>query len=134
MSRTRRPVSPGDVLLARIAENVPPGHEQQGTRPVVVIASPSEIGPQRFPVVVVVPLTRAYGAWAKANPLLYPRLAAGQGGLPVESTALVDHVQAVDATRVLKRYGTLDDETSAPIRRGLERLLGFGSDAPASGA
>ena len=127
-TRKRRLVQPGDVLLAQIAENVPPGVEQQGTRPVVVVASPAALGPQRFGVVVIVPLTTATGAWVDGNPTLYPRLAAGQGGLPLSSTALVDHVQAVDATRVLKRYGTLDQEAYAPIKTGLEQMFGFGGE------
>ena len=124
-TRKRRLVQPGDVLLAQIAQNVPAGVEQQGTRPVVVVASPAALGPQRFAVVVIVPLTKATGEWVDNNPTLYPRLAAGQGGLPLNSTALIDHVQAVDATRVLKRYGTLDQEAYATIRTGLEQMFGF---------
>ena len=70
------------------------------------------------------PFTTALGSWAKGNPTLYPRLAAGQGGLPLESTAMIDHVQAVDASRVLKRYGTLSQRAFEQIETGLEQLLG----------
>lgn len=127
MSKTprRRLAEPGDVLLAAIAQNVPPGVEQQGVRPVVVVGVPARLGPQRFPVIVIVPLTKASGPWVEINPTLYPRLTAGQGGLPLESTALIDHVQAVDATRVLKRYGTLEADAFRPILEGLEKMLGF---------
>lgn len=120
--RRRRLARPGDVLLAQIAHNLPPGVEQQGVRPVVVVAAPAHLGPQRFPIVVIVPLTRATGS---CNPTLYPRLAAGQGGLPLDSTAMIDHVQAVDATRVLKRYGTLENEAFAAIKTGLEKMFDF---------
>lgn len=124
-TRRRRPVGPGDILLAQIARNLPPGTEQQGTRPVVVVAAPARLGPQRFDVVIIVPLTKATGAWAANNPTLYPRLAPGQGGLPLASTALIDHVQALDAKRVLKRYGTLSDKAFSPLRIGLEVMFGF---------
>lgn len=123
--RRRRLTKPGDVLLAQIAQNLPPGVEQQGVRPVVVVAAPAHLGPQRFPIVVIVPLTKATGSWAESNPILYPRLRAGQGGLPLDSTAMIDHVQAVDATRVLKRYGTLENEAFAPIKTGLEKMFDF---------
>jgi mRNA interferase MazF len=125
----RRRVKPGDVLLAQIAQNLPPGSEQQGTRPVVVVAAPAQLGPQRFDVLVIVPLTRATGAWADNNPALYPRLTAGQGGLPLSSTAMIDHVQAIDAARVLKRYGTLEGEAFTAIRTGLEKLFEFQGSA-----
>lgn len=128
--RKRRLAAPGDVLLVEIAQNVPPGVEQQGARPVVVVASPAALGPQRFAVIVIVPLTKATGGWARDNPTLYPRLAAGQGGLPLESTVLIDHVQAVDATRALKRYGTLHADAYRPIQTGLEQMFGFGASTP----
>jgi mRNA interferase MazF len=129
-TRRRRFAKPGDVLLAQIPENVPPGNEQQGTRPVVVVATPSHLGPQRFAALVIVPMTKTTGSWAESNPTLYPRLEAGQGGLPSSSTAMIDHVQAIDATRVLKQYGTLEDETFNLIKTGLQKMFAF--EAPTS--
>lgn len=125
MSR-ERPVRPGDVLLAAIAENIPPGSEQQGARPVVVVANPAtSTGPQRFDVIVIVPLTTATGPWATANPVLYPPLEPGQGGLPQRSTALLDHIQALDVKRVRKFYGSLDADGYQPIAHGLEQMFDF---------
>ncbi len=120
---------PGAVLLVRIADNVPPGVEQQGVRPVVVVAVPEETGPQRFPVLVVVPLTKAAGHWADLNPTLYPRLKAGQGGLNLDSTAMIDHVQAVDETRIIKGFGILKPDELRPIKAGLEQMFSFGDGA-----
>lgn len=121
--RRGKTLRPGAVLLAQIADNLPPGSELQGTRPVIVVAVPEQIGPQRFPVLVVVPLTKATGRWVERNPVLYPRFKAGQGGLSLDSTALIDHVQAVDRTRVIKGYGYLTADEFAPIKVGLERML-----------
>lgn len=133
-ARRRRLTKPGDVLLVAIPQNLPPGVEQQGVRPVVVVATPAQLGPQRFPVVVIVPLTKATGPWAASNPTLYPRLTAGQGGLPLDSTALIDHVQAVDATRVIKRLGALEGEALAPITTGLEKMFAFSGTAEGGAA
>jgi mRNA interferase MazF len=123
--RRGRRVRQGDVLLVNIPVNVPPGHEQDGRRPAVVVAIPSDTGWQRFDVLVVVPLTSQVGAWAGANPTLYPVLQADQAGLEVDSVAMVDHVQAVDAQRVVKVFGTLTPDEYAPIKSGLEVMFGF---------
>lgn len=130
MSKTRRRRAPkvGDVLLVQIAENVPPGVEQQGARPAVVVATPGSTGPQRVGVLVIVPLTTATGQWIRSNPTLYPRLSAGQGGLNLDTTAMIDHVQAVDAARVSKFFGTLTLDEFAPIKNGLEQMFGFGRE------
>lgn len=120
---SRRLAQAGDVLLAALAQNVPPGTEQQGTRPVIVIANPGRLGPQRFPVIVIVPLTTATGKWAEANPTLYPTLPAGAGGLPARSTVLLDQIQAVDATRVRKYFGTLEPVEYATLRQGIVQML-----------
>lgn len=114
------------MLFVEIAENVPLGVEQQGTRPVVVVATPASTGPQRSNVLVVVPLTTATGRWIRDNPTLYPHLSAGQGGLNLATTAMIDHVQAVDAMRVQEFFGTLTLDEFTPIRTGIEQMFGFG--------
>lgn len=121
--RKRRRVRTGDVLLIDIAENVPPGREQEGRRPAVVVATPSAVGPQRFDVLVVVPLTTATGQWFRDNPTLYPYLGTGQGGLNQDAVAMIDHVQAVDAARIQKFFGAMSDMEFAPIKAGLERMF-----------
>ena len=99
----------------------PPGHEQEGSRPAVVVAVP--IGPTRFPVVLVVPLTTQAREWTDRNPALYPRLDAGSGGLIHPSVALLDQVRAVDARRLATYLGTLSRAAYAPIHRGLRMLF-----------
>ena len=59
------------------------GHEQQGTRPCVVVSDGAVNSNQRFPLIAVVPVT---GTPAKGA--LYPDLAAGASGLTKPSTAL----------------------------------------------
>ena len=57
----RQPVTrldPGQLLWAELPLRRPPGHEQIGHGPVLVVAWPEAVQPIPFSVVVVVPLTR----------------------------------------------------------------------------
>lgn len=112
--------APGDIYLASLPQRVPPGHEQHGIRPVVVIARPNG---SRFPMVVAVPLTSQRGPWQEAAPHLYPVLPVGSGGLTLDSVALLDHVQGIDERRLQRRMGALADEVFQPIHEGLRRIL-----------
>jgi mRNA interferase MazF len=119
---TRRPVQIGDVLLVQLPQHVPPGHEQIGTRPAVVVGIPDRLGQQRYPTWIVVPLTTQAAAWAQRSPALYPAYPAGVGGLVLDSVALLDNVRSVDLRRILKPLGMLTKEQYEPIREGLERM------------
>lgn len=112
--------APGDIYLASLPQRVPPGHEQHGLRPVVVIARPNG---SRFPMVVAVPLTSQRGPWQEAAPHLYLVIAAGSGGLTLDSVALLDHVQGIDERRLQRRMGAIPAEDFQPIREGLRRML-----------
>ena len=118
------PLAVGDLVTVDLPRHAPPGREQEGYRPAIVVGLPGASGPTRFPLVAIVPLTTDRGhAWAAANPTLYPALAAGTGGLSVASLALVDQARAIDAARVLGRRGTLTDAELAPIQAGLRALF-----------
>jgi mRNA interferase MazF len=60
----------GDLVLVALPVHNPPGREQQGTRPAVVVGVPS--GEMRYPIVAIAPLTTATGSWSSNNPTLYP--------------------------------------------------------------
>lgn len=79
------------------------GHEQQGTRPCVVVP---------------VTGTPAQGA-------LYPDLALGASGLTKPSTALVDQVRSIDKQRIRRRYGQVSAAELEAIDRGLCLYLGL---------
>ena len=79
------------------------GHEQQGTRPCVVVP---------------VTGTPAQGA-------LYPDLAPGASGLTKPSTALVDQVRSIDKQRIRRRYGMESAAELEAIDRGLCLYLGL---------
>lgn len=116
----------GDVLLARLPTHAPPGHEQQGLRPVLVVADPSRVGTPRYAVVFAAPLTSQHFAWRRIDSSLYPLLKRGVGGLTQDSAVLLEHARGIDAARVVRRLGTLSADEYAPIRKGLEQMFDFG--------
>ena len=110
----------GQILWADLPRHLPSGHEQIGRRPVVVVGLPGGIQALPYPVLVAVPLTRTH-----LQGPLFPVLRAAAGGLPVDSTALVYQVGALDENRIVGQLGTLTTDELAPVRQGLERIFGF---------
>ncbi len=96
------------------------GHEQQGTRPCVVVSDGAVNSNQRFPLIAVVPVTGT-----SARGALYPDLAAGASGLTKPSTALVDQVRSIDKQRIRRRYGQVSAAELEAIDNGLCLYLGL---------
>ena len=61
--------------------------------------------------------------WADANPVTYPRLGVGAGGLTAKSTVLLGQVRSLDAQRVQEYLGTLSTGDLSRIRSGLRHIL-----------
>jgi mRNA interferase MazF len=118
-------VSFGDILLILLPTHAPPGHEQEGVRPAIVVGLPERAGQPRFSTLLVIPLTTQEGTWSKKAPRLYPRLRGGAGGLPRPSIALLDQVRSIDARRVSSYLGSLTGKEFQPIKEGLKRIFGF---------
>ncbi len=117
-------LAPGDIVVVRFPEHIPPGHEQHGAQPAVVLGLPEVLGEPRFPVVLVAPLTTDRGQlWAERSPALYSRLPAGAGGLPSASIVLLDQVRFLGLERVAAYLGTVRTDAYQPICHGLQRLL-----------
>ena len=117
---------PGMLLWAELGQRLPPGHEQQGGRPVLLVGVPSKLGPARFPMLIVAPvMTHRDQPWAQSAPALYPRLEAGAGGLPRTSLVLLDQLQAMDPRRVRGYLGRLAPTEYEPIRASLRALFGL---------
>lgn len=117
----------GDVVMVDFPYHRPGNmHEQEEPRPAVVIGVPDSVGPARFGMLLVMPLTEETPqrlAWASNNPTLYPQVRAGAAGLRKPSIALVDQARAIDQRRVMRFIGTLDRADYQPIADGLRRLL-----------
>ena len=113
----------GDIILINLPSHNPRGHEQEGIRPAVIIGLPP--GDVRYPVVVVVPLTTQLGGWVRKNPLLYPIIQSGTGGLTQKSVVLCDQIRAVDVQRVVGYLGKLPSIEYIAIINGLRQVLGL---------
>lgn len=117
-------LKPGWVIQVDFGFRSPPGHEQTGLRPALVIGIPSDIEEPRFPVFVVVPMTSFQNQeWAVKAPALYHKLNAGEGGLQRDSLALLDQIQVLDATRILNYIGELDKTKLSPIIQKIGKIL-----------
>lgn len=120
---TRYRVIIGDVLLVALPEQLPRGHEQSGLRPALVLGLPDKLGTPRFPMLIAAPLTTQIGKWAIDNPNLYPILPSGTAGLHQSSVILLDHLRAVDKTRIKGYIGSLPPEVYTPIEDELSRMF-----------
>lgn len=119
-----RDLQVADVLTVQLPEHVPPGHEQNGYRPAIVVGLPERLGTPRFPNVIVVPLTSEKGReWSGRAADLYPTVRAGRGGLTRDSVVLIDQIRAIDLSRVVRYIGTLSSDDFRPIKTGLAKLL-----------
>ena len=96
------------------------GHEQQATRPGVVVSDQAVNSNQRFPLIAVFPVTGT-----AANGALYPDLAPGASGFIKPSTAWVDQVRSIDKQRIRRRFGQVSAAELEAIDRGLCLYLGL---------
>lgn len=95
------------------------GREQRGVRPAIVISESAASHHQRFPLLVVVPLTSTLSLGP-----LYPEIqATTQSGLKNTSAALIDQLRAVDKTRVRALYGLTEQADMARVDHALRMLL-----------
>ncbi len=121
---TTRPLQFGDIITARFPQQNPQGREQEGYRPCIVVGFPNRLGIPRFDLIIVIPLTTdKEQAWASTSPSLYPKLAAGLGGLSSLSIVLLDQIRVLDARRIMAYRGSLTSEQCEPIITGLKLMI-----------
>jgi len=104
-----------DVWLARLDPIA--GHEQAGTRPVVVI-SRDAFNAAGWRLCLCVPLSTL----DRASPL-HVQIDAPEGGVRATSFALVDQVRALDRSRLATRWGAVDPATHRRIAALLLRIV-----------
>jgi len=96
------------------------GHEQGGMRPAIVV-SPGELAnAQRYPIVVVVPLTSKTGLSE-----LYPVVQPYTRGLNKPSTVLVDQIRAIDKQRIRSVVAPLPALEMRRVDEALRKALGL---------
>jgi mRNA interferase MazF len=117
------------VVSVNLPLRYPPGHEQVGFRPAIIVGYPNYLGIPRFSLVAIVPMsgfdqTKEFREWwVTRSPSLYPVFDAGVGGLETKSIALLDQLTTVDVNRISKRYGRLTDIEYEPIIKGIQTMI-----------
>jgi len=106
----------GEVWLARPSPVV--GHEQGGTRPVLV-ASSDVFNAGRSGLVVVVPITGRL----KYSVPMHLEVDPPEGGLKRKSVVLCDSVRSVSRERLHGRLGAVSERTLADVTERLAALL-----------
>lgn len=107
----------GDIF--RVALDPVVGSELGKTRPAVVVQN--DLANRNSPTVTIVPVSSNIER-------IYPfqvLLAAGEGGLEVDSKALCEQVRTLSKSRLVERLGTLPVSRMVEIRAALDRHLWF---------
>jgi mRNA interferase MazF len=95
------------------------GHEQGGTRPVLIV-SIDVFNSGRSGLAVVVPIT------SRVRPLpLHIPVNPPEGGLRLPSSLLCDAVRSIDRRRLIDFWGTVKPTTMTLVEGCLRRLLGL---------
>lgn len=96
------------------------GAEIKKTRPALVIQN--DIANLHSPIVIVAAITSRY------DPPLYPTevlIPKNEGGLTIDSVALLNQIRSIDKIRFVRRLGSLREETMYRVDRALEISLGL---------
>ncbi len=92
------------------------GHEQGGRRPVVIV-SVDQISSGRGEMCIIVPFTSA----DRGTPI-HVRVDPPEGGLKAVSFALPENVRSISRERLVKRLGSLRDDTLEQVLHRIHLL------------
>ena len=110
-------VSRGEIYLATLGE--PIGHEQAGSRPVLVVSASAWLSTSP-PVLAVLPLTRTYRQRST-----HVEIEAETSGLAATSYAKCEDIRAISPQRLRNKLGEADAMVMVRIDTLLRRLLGL---------
>jgi mRNA interferase MazF len=110
------PVRQWDIFIADL--DYPVGSEQGGSkRPVMVVSN--DAFNNAFPVVTIIPLTKAEGKRRRVYPFEI-EVPGGLFGNPLDSIIMPHQIRTIDKTRLLEPMGHLEE---ASVRRAIEDRL-----------
>jgi mRNA interferase MazF len=108
----------GDIYLVEIP--LSSGHEQAGLRPAVIV---QEIGVEKVPTVLIVPLTSKLKA--KDFPFTLVIEPDQSNNLDVVSVCLVFQIRAIDKKRLQKKIGRIGQVEIDLLKRNLKEIMGL---------
>lgn len=110
----------GDIVRAQLPmPSNRPGHEQIGTRPVLIVHNDTTSNNQ--PVVMVIPFTSQQGATRFPHTITVQPTA--QNGLTMESILLVSQLRAIDVRRLGATLGRLERDIMSVVDDEMRSML-----------
>ena len=108
----------GEIYLTKLDPTV--GHEIQKTRPALIVQN--DVSNRNTPITIVAPITSKVRSPLSLVHVLLE--ATAKSGLSVTSVALFNHIRAVDHIRLIRRLGSVDDETMERVDEAIKISLG----------
>jgi mRNA interferase MazF len=109
----------GEIYVTALDPTV--GREIQKTRPTLIIQN--DVSNRLSGMTIVAPITSTVRF--PLNPAHVLLVADERTGLAVTSLALLNQIRAVDQVRLVRRLGTIDDETMERVDEAIKISLGL---------
>ena len=108
----------GEVYIVNFDPTV--GAEIQKTRPALILQN--DIANRYSSITIVAALTSQRGERLYPTEVLIQR---PEGGLEYDSVVLLNQIRTIDKVRLIKRMGSIGQETIERVNRALEMSLGL---------
>ncbi len=108
----------GEVYIVNFDPTV--GAEIQKTRPALILQN--DIANRYSSITIVAALTSQRGERLYPTEVLIQR---PEGGLEYDSVVLLNQIRTIDKARLIKRMGSIGQETIERVNRALEMSLGL---------
>jgi mRNA interferase MazF len=108
----------GDVYLVNFDPTL--GSEIRKTRPALILQN--DIANRHSPITIVAAISSKYDDTLYPTEVLIPQ---PEGGLNVDSVALLNQIRSIDRQRLTKRLGAVRPGTMEKVERALQISLGL---------
>ena len=108
----------GEIYLVNFDPTI--GSEIKKTRPALILQN--DVSNQYSPITIVAAITSQF-----TEPLYHTEvlIKVPEGGLQVDSVALLNQIRSIDKQRLIKRLGVLDVVTMEDVDRAIQISLGL---------
>jgi len=108
----------GEIYLVNFDPTI--GAEIKKTRPALILQN--DVSNQYSPITVVAAITSQFKEPFYPTEVL---IKAPEGGLAVDSVALLNQIRSIDKQRLIKRLGNLNSETMEQVDKAIQISLGL---------
>ena len=111
----------GDIILVELPQANTSGHEQECSRPALVVHD--DATSNQLSVIMIVPMTSNLRAQSFSYTILVQP--SVQNGLSMASVLLVFQLRAIDKRRIKRQLGTLEISILEQVDAEMKKLLGL---------